>query len=256
MNLTAALDRRGDEGPAAGVVEVIAVDAHSSPARVIDDGIVIDGLEERFAAAIGASPVLLALTESLQGKGRRYAVLGGWVRDTVCDILALPLAEPPRDLDIVACGIEIDELQSNLPANVQPTIFGGIQSSAPPVRFDVWPLHETFLIRHLKLQPTFDSLLQSTDFNINAGLFFPRQSGEAASLMDGGMLAALQERELHFNCPFLPFPMIQCARIAAYAGKLSLGLGPATTSGFDLFAPCQFSCRMGRAASSRPRCSK
>lgn len=210
-------------------VEVIPVvtEGESHPVRSSDDRCLIDLLEASFLQVLRSSERLYALTQSLEAQNLRYCIFGGWVRDTVSAFLSMPVTAPPRDIDIVVCGIEVGDLLQRLPSDVRPTIFGGIQSNAEPIAFDIWPLHETFLIRYLHFAPTFESLLQSTDFTINAGLFFPRQGVEAPTLLDGGMLDALSTHILAFNGAFLPFPMIQCARLAAYSGKLALNLSPA-----------------------------
>lgn len=107
-----------------------------------------------------------------------------------------------------------------LPDDIRPTLFGGIQSNEPPIPFDIWPLHKTFLVERLKLEPTFESLLQTADFNINAGLYFPPQGAAPSMILDAGMYSALATREISFNARILPFPVLQCARLAAYAAKL------------------------------------
>ncbi|TFW61412.1 hypothetical protein CT676_07835 [Bradyrhizobium sp. MOS001] len=112
------------------------------------------------------------------------------------------------------------------PVDVRPTIFGGVQSSAPPVPFDIWPLRETFLIRALKLPASFESLLSTADFNINAALYFPAQGSAPSSILDAGMLSALDSHLISFNASDLPFPVLQCARLAAYAAKLHFRLAP------------------------------
>jgi hypothetical protein len=69
----------------------------------------------------------------------------------------MPVAAPPRDIDLVVSGIEVGGLLEILPSDVKRTIFGGIQSGFGPGAFDIWPLHGTFLIKYLRLLPTFES---------------------------------------------------------------------------------------------------
>ncbi len=207
-------------------IEVIRVAAEVHRPSSVQDTDILDHLRARFTQALRLSNRLLALTRSLEARGLRYCVFGGWVRDTIYELLAPPAISSPRDIDLVVRGTELECLLQLLPSDVRSTMFGGIQSNAEPIAFDIWPLHETFLIRYMGLAPTFEGLLQSTDFTINAGLFFPCQRVESPALLDGGMLEALRTRTLAFNGPFLPFPVMQCARLAAYAGKLSLNLTP------------------------------
>jgi hypothetical protein len=207
-------------------VEVIQVVAQRSSVTSIGDKGLLERLESRFEDSVRASDRLSALVHSFETQSARYCVFGGWVRDTISHVKTMPVVGSPRDIDLVVQGVEIETLLSSLPGDVRPTIFGGIQSEAAPIAFDVWPLHETFLIDRLGLAPTFESLLQTTDFTINAALFFPRQAANEPTILDGGMFEALDTRTLAFNCEFLAFPVMQCARLAAYAGKLSLDLAP------------------------------
>ncbi|MFB6448180.1 hypothetical protein [Bradyrhizobium tunisiense] len=208
----------------AAIVSVVA--AHQAP-RIIADPILLDQIGTCFENAVRKNDRLAALSRQLDVRGLQYCVFGGWLRDTIDDLQSATAAGPPRDIDLVVRDVEVGDLLGMLPADVRPTMFGGVQSGTGSSAFDIWPLHETFLIKHLRLEPTFENLLKSADFTINAGLFFPPRRAAPSRFMDGGMLEALRTRTLDFNYPSLPFPVMQCARLAAYAGKLSLGLSPA-----------------------------
>src|SRR5262249_4719085 len=141
--------------------------------RLVEDEALLRLVELRFAEARRLNNRLAQLIDGLNARGLRHCVFGGWVRDTLHDLHAMPLGGAPRDIDLVVQGAEVSDLLKWLPPDVRPTIFGGVQSGSGALAFDVWPLHETFLIQHLHLDPTFENLLQSTDFTINAALFFP-----------------------------------------------------------------------------------
>lgn len=207
--------------------EIVSVVATHQTSKVIEDPSLLDQVEFRFENALRTNERLAALIRQLDARRLQYCVFGGWLRDTINDLQSVTLGSPPRDIDLVVRGIEVDELLRMLPTDVRPTMFGGVQSGAGESAFDIWPLHETFLIQHLHLEPTFDNLLKSADFTINAGLFFPSCETAPPRFLDGGMLEALRTRTLDFNYSSLPFPVMQCARLAAYAGKLSLNLSPA-----------------------------
>ena len=181
-----------------------------------------------FQSALAVSERLARLLRILEDHGSRYCVFGGWLRDTIASRSRGTIA--PRDLDLVAADIEPESLIAALPADIQPTIFGGVQSSAGPVQFDIWPLHETFLIRALSLPVSFECLLETADFDINAGLYFPAQAEQPSVIIDAGMLDAIRRRRLAFNSHHLPFPTLQCARLLAYRAKLDLDLDPAVRS--------------------------
>ena len=173
-------------------IEVVSVSAEHHSASFVLDRKLIERLEERFADVLRMSDRLSTLIRSLEARGVRYCVFGGWVRDIISELQAMPLSGAPRDIDLVVRGIEVEDILPSLPSDIRPTIFGGVQSNSGPV-----------------------------------AAFFPRQGADVPELLDGGMLDALHARTLAFNCAFLPFPVMQCARLAAYAGKLSLNLAPA-----------------------------
>jgi hypothetical protein len=225
--VTELFDWERDRKRALMNVEIVLVAAARQTPQIIEDHALLQRIEARFADALRRNDRLAELAHGLDVRGLRYCVFGGWVRDTIYDLEAAPTGGPPRDIDLVVRGIEVGNLLKMLPSDVRPTLFGGVQSGAGPSAFDIWPLHETFLIHHLHLDPTFENLLHSTDFTINAGLFFPPQGTSPPQIMDSGMSEALRTRTLDFNFSSLPFPVMQCARLAAYAGKLSLHLSPA-----------------------------
>jgi hypothetical protein len=225
----------------AEIVSVVA--AHQAP-RTIEDPTLLHQIEIRFENTLRKNARLAGLSRQLDVRGLKYCVFGGWLRDTIDDLQSATAGGPPRDIDLVVRGVEVGDLLEMLPADVRPTMFGGVQSGAGASAFDIWPLHETFLIQHLRLEPTFENLLKSADFTINAGLFFPPREAAPSRFMDGGMLKALRTRTLDFNYSSLPFPVMQCARLAAYAGKLSLTLSPAVRG---------FMCEIMNVPSQRER---
>lgn len=197
--------------------------SHVPPVR-LEGTLEVEWADVAFQSALAASERLARLLKILEDHGSRYCVFGGWLRDTVASHSRG--TRGPRDLDLVAAEIEPESLIAALPADIQPTIFGGVQSSAGPVQFDIWPLHETFLIRTLSLPASFECLLETADFNINAGLYFPAQAEQPSAIIDAGMLDAIRCRKLAFNSHHLPFPILQCARLLAYRAKLDLDLDP------------------------------
>jgi hypothetical protein len=210
--------------PNVGDVEMRKVRGRHLPPVRFEGTQEVEWADMAFETALAASGRLARLLTTLEDHGSRYCVFGGWLRDTVSSHSRGTLG--PRDLDLVAANIEPGLLIAALPADIRPTIFGGIQSSAGPLQFDIWPLHETFLIRKLSLPASFDSLLETADFDINAGLYFPAQAKQPSSIIDAGMLNAIRRGRLAFNSHHLPFPILQCARLLAYRAKLDLDLDP------------------------------
>lgn len=208
------------------LADTIKVKGADHPISRIQNCELAQFLEGRFSSLLSESAPLADLKRTLETKGLRYCVFGGWVRDQVSEALYGSPKARPRDIDLVVSDIEIGELNSMFLGDVTPTIFGGIHSSMAPIPFDIWPLHETFLLKHNSLTPSFSNLLRTTDFTINAGCFFPAHGQRNTEILDGGMVQAIKLRKLEFNASVLPFPTIQCARIAAYAVKLTLKLTP------------------------------
>ena len=205
-------------GPEIESINVLKVAGAQRPPVTHCGNPYVAAADEAFRSATMISARLSDLLTQLERGGARYCVFGGWLRDTLS---ARQRGTPlPRDVDLVVAGMNIETLIGLLPKDVRPTMFGGVQSSTQPIPFDIWPLQETFLIRILHLPPSFDSLLRSADFNINAALFFPAQGGGAPSIVDAGMLSAFDTKLISFNASDLPFPVMQCARLAAYAAKL------------------------------------
>ncbi len=210
--------------PALKGVEVVNVEGYLAPAVLWRDDPRVSVADFAFRRMLEESPRLSGLLAELERRELRFSVFGGWLRDTLS--ASSHCSTGPRDVDLVVEGAELDVLLEILPTDVSPTLFGGVQSSASPVAFDIWPLHETYLIKVLHLRPTFENLLRTADFNINAGLFFPQQRGEASKIMDAGMAAALERGQIAFNAAELPFPVLQCARLIAYAAKLDFVFSP------------------------------
>ena len=212
--------QRSEWMPNIGRIEVQLVAGSYVPPVLLEGTREVECADVEFASVLTASQRLADLLARLEKLGVRYCVFGGWLRDTLAAHAYGTLS--PRDVDLVAADVGIDELIAALPADIRPTMFGGVQSSAGPVPFDIWPLHETFLIRTLFMPVSFDSLLQTADFNINAALYFPAQAGKTSAILDAGMLSAIQRRCLSFNSSHLPFPVMQCSRLLAYSAKLNL----------------------------------
>jgi hypothetical protein len=201
-------------------VEVQLVAGNHAPPVLLEGTPEVEWADAGFASVLAASRRLADLLATLEAAGARYCVFGGWLRDTLAAHAYDTLG--PRDVDLVAADIGIEALIAALPTDIRPTMFGGVQSSAEPVPFDIWPLHETFLIRRLSMPVSFGSLLQTADFNINAALYFPAQAGLASAILDAGMLNAIRRRCISFNASHLPFPVMQCSRLIAYGVKLNL----------------------------------
>lgn len=194
--------------------ETLSVHGTLNRAKVYKGTAEVNKADKMFSSALRKSEQLAELTSKFHNTNITYCVFGGWLRDTLATEI------PARDIDIVASNVELDDLLAEFPYKTRPTIFGGIESSVGPIPFDIWPLQDTFLIRKLSLPVSFESLLRTADFNINSALYFPSQQGDSSFILDGGMINSLHEGIIRFNSEYLVFPIVQAARLAAYAAKL------------------------------------
>ncbi|WP_417672403.1 hypothetical protein [Roseibium sp.] len=194
--------------------KILNVHGNSTPAKVWKGTKEVAKADRKFSSLMEKSEDLSNLITKLDRGNFTYCIFGGWLRDTLAGHITA------RDIDLVVSGIEVDDLRQFISCETKATIFGGIMGKSETTPFDIWPLGDTFLIRKLSLPASFQTLLQTTDFNINAGLYFPSQRGALPYILDGGMGEALRNRIIRFNSEHLVLPVVQTARLLAYAAKL------------------------------------
>lgn len=152
---------------------------------------------------------LASAVEALRGRlaGAPALVLGGAVRSAWSGL-------PARDVD-VAVDCHPRELAARL-RTLGATVnsFGGFKVVVEGVKADVWPLLETWALKHAGLRGTFEDLVtKSTMFDVEAA-GVELHAGLAA--LDGGMVAALESGVLGLRLPQNPFPVVQVARAARF----------------------------------------
>lgn len=176
-------------------------------------------LQKSFDAHCNEFSQLDQIVSQLQRGGALFGVIGGWARDTIA-------GRKPRDIDLVVVGADSDALERMLPPASRRTALGGFSFEYEGLDIDLWSLQDTYLIRHLGLQPSLLTLMQVIDFNVNAIHFTPAQFARKPSLLDGGMSGSLGTREIDFNCGLLPLPIAQVSRLAYFSAKLGFTLSP------------------------------
>lgn len=194
--------------------ETLSVHGIRTPTKVYKGTTEVVKVDRAFSSALRQSEELANLISKFDSAKVSYCVFGGWIRDT------LAVDVPARDIDLVVTNVVLEDLLAEFPYQTRSTIFGGISSSSGSIPFDIWPLQDTFLIRKLSLPANHDSLLRTADFNINSALYFPSQRSDPPLILDGGMIKSLKERVIRFNSHCLVSPIVQAARLAAYAAKL------------------------------------
>jgi hypothetical protein len=186
--------------------------------------LVVDRLQASFERFVASNEQLAALLHRLDNVGASYSAYGGWVRDHVASAYRSPTdALDAKDIDLIVEDIDGRELGRLIEPPYRMTIFGGYAFETGNRPFDIWALSDTFLIRQLNLLSKLSTLLQVTDFNINAIVFSPAVGSRPATVMDGGSLSALRDRSIDFQCEILPFPVLQVARLLIYGSKLDFG---------------------------------
>lgn len=181
----------------------------------------IDHLQVQFERFVGSNPQLRATLRGLEELGASYHAYGGWVRDHLAQSIHGGDGQAgAKDIDLVVEHLGGDRLGSLIAPPYRMTIFGGYACDGGPWPFDIWALGDTFLIRKFGLPVHLSTLLQVTDFNINAVVFSPATSRRDPALLDGGAMKALRSKVIDFRCEVLPFPLLQAARLLIYGAKL------------------------------------
>lgn len=187
-----------------------------------DDDPIVSALQAKLDAVIAKHTFVSRLFEDLASLKVPGVVFGGWARDHIAGTMGRAHAEP-RDLDIVVGEVDIRSLLDRLDdVKARPTIFGGINFSAENFEVDLWPLEKTFIFERYGIAPSFNRLVNISDFTVNAVVFKPIQLWERPSVRDSGCIGSLRDATLKFQYNNLSFPRIQVARIFIYAAKLHL----------------------------------
>lgn len=182
----------------------------------------VTAVQRRFDHLLGEDAALARLIQNLRYLRIRGVVFGGWPRDQAARLLADNNSPEPRDVDIVVAGMTTSELKAVLGGNPEMTMFGGFALRTDKTALDIWPLEETFLIARFQLPAEFQLLPIIVDFNINAIILKPLQLWSEPSITEAGCLGALRDRRIDFQYEWIPFPVIQAARIVIYCAKLHL----------------------------------
>jgi len=160
---------------------------------------------------------LLEIEKVLSSRRWRYVLLGGAPRD----ILLHGAGATPRDLDVVVDVPKVDALASAFPS-LGRNHFGGLQGELLGVLVDMWPLGDAWSLRD-DAQPTFEKLVQTTTFNVEAIAFEPALD---LKVMDAGCCACLESKILELVFEPVPFPALNLLRAAIFCRRYELVPGP------------------------------
>jgi hypothetical protein len=187
-----------------------------------------DFIQAEFDLLMASDAGLSALVVSMQQKGLKAVVFGGWARDRLAEHL-LGCRRASRDIDFVSHGdCSVAEV---FPSNASRNPFGGVGIDSSGIHVDAWNLSETFLFQRHALPIKFSELPGTADYNVNAIVFEPEQFFRRPTLLDRGAGEALQAGELDFMADEVAQPLVQAARSVILAARLELRLSN-TVRGF------------------------
>ena len=100
------------------------------------------------------------------------------------------------------------ELESIVPRDYTATVFGGVTARTTTTSLDIWGLRDTYLIRSLGLEPSFQMLPSTTVFTINSICFHPAQLCSRSAVYESGFLAAIGKESVEFQSSRVPLPHV------------------------------------------------
>jgi hypothetical protein len=172
-----------------------------------------------------------ATLEEIKRNGWSAVFFGGTLRSLLLDRLERDSPGRPRDIDIVLKDVDLNALRQSFDSFLsRETRFGGLQLRRREWQFDLWPLHETHLIKHdRKVNPTFDDLPTTTFFNIEAIAVevWPR-AGRQRRIFSGDdqFFRGILHKTIEINRIENPFPELCVVRAIVMAANSQWRIGP------------------------------
>ncbi|WP_336717741.1 hypothetical protein [Pantoea ananatis] len=176
-----------------------------------------------FNQLINKDPFIGRVFQNLFDEGFEGVIFGGWVRDRIIEF-TMGVSVKSKDIDFVYKGdknLNKRIFETNL---VKRNMFGGYFIDYPTMHIDLWELNKTYLIEKNKLKNNFSSLLITSDYTVNAVIYYPKQTGNNAYLLDAGCINAVESKDLEFLANEVAFPLIQSARAAIFSARFGFTL--------------------------------
>ena len=168
--------------------------------------------------------VLREITKRFRLHKWRSFIVGGLIRDLV---MSRGL-QVPRDIDIVVCDIDIEELAHEFRdfTFVRRTRFGGLTFKHLDVLIDIWPLEKTY-IPGSKSRPEIQDLPKYAFLDVEAIVLelYPTL-GTERRVIEMGFTSAVITKTVEINYEPNPFPEISVIKAFRAALRLNLALGP------------------------------
>jgi hypothetical protein len=188
-----------------------------------------ESLNERLDDFMGLSSqaALKNIFSKWRDLGWNSFLFGGLLRDLILQGKNVT----PRDIDVVVANKTIREIKAHLGEWIQrETRFGGLQVNIAGIRFDIWPLAETWAFNHLHQFPVSLANLPKTTFLNVEGLVSGIPDGTApVSIFEYGFLDAITSRQLSINLRENPFPALAAIRAVITARRLDFSMSSTLT---------------------------
>ncbi len=149
--------------------------------------------------------------------GKNIYLVGGALRDAKMGVQY-------RDLDFVI-DVPLEEFRSFEP-HAKRNGFGGVRTHIGDLEgehalMDVWALEDTYCIREFEMEPTIESLLLSTPFNLDKIAL----NVVTSQLLDLGCDLGIQQRMIHYDPCYPHKEAYQAARCVSLRQRTGFELG-------------------------------
>lgn len=154
-------------------------------------------------------------------------IFGGFLRD----LMIYGTSAEPRDIDLVVTNKSLDQLRSSLSTYIErETRFGGLHVRIAGLKFDIWPLMQTWAFEYCSdIAPTPMNLPKTAFLNVEGVVAELPSEGRATRVYEHEFVNALRSRQLDINLKENPFPTLAAVRALITARRLNYSLSKRLT---------------------------
>lgn len=189
----------------------------------------------RRDGSVWKKPILDVFHE-LRQSSVQAVLFGGTLRSLLISRIVEGRPGRPRDIDIVTSGATLSQLENRFSDILtRRTRFGGLRLQHGNWQFDVWPVSETWALKHdcISGQVDFTALPATTPFNVEAVAVevWPRD-GSSRVIFSGNdqFFEGIIDRTIELNLSDNPFPELTVIRAIIMASELRFKIGPRLSS--------------------------
>ncbi|MGA2538222.1 MAG: hypothetical protein ABSF53_19590 [Terracidiphilus sp.] len=181
-------------------------------------------LNERLASYLSdpRNSVVKQLFAAWTELGWKAYIFGGMLRD----VTLFANKANPRDIDIVVSNKSLNQLKRHFSKYIlRETRFGGLHIQIADIKFDIWPLQQTWAFGNtLKLSPKAINLPRTTFLNVEGIVAELPNFRTESKVFEYGFIKAINSRELDINLTENPYPALSAIRSIITARKLKFKL--------------------------------